>query len=97
LLSERAAAVVPGSRSMQRMQRRYSSSAGVWPGSLWQSNLAAVRLGALSLDQLNQGLASELSTLGSGNRGAEARKQTLEANIGWSYGLLEEAERLLWA
>ena len=59
--------------------------------------LAAVRLGALSLDQLNEGLAGSLSALGSGNRGAEARQQTLEATIGWSYGLLDEAEQLLWA
>jgi predicted ATPase len=44
--------------------------------------LAVVRLGSLSLDQLNHGLASELSILGSGNRGAEARQQTLEATIG---------------
>ena len=59
--------------------------------------MAAVRLGALSLDQLNEGLASSLSVLGNGNRGAEARQQTLEATIGWSYGLLDEAEQLLWA
>ncbi len=59
--------------------------------------LAAVRLGALSLDQLNEGLAGSLSVLGNGNRGAEARQQTLEATIGWSYGLLNEAEQLLWA
>src|SRR5262249_12146898 len=59
--------------------------------------LAAVRLGSLSLDQLNQGLASELSILGRGNRAAESRQQTLEAAIGWSYGLLGEQERLLWA
>jgi non-specific serine/threonine protein kinase len=59
--------------------------------------LAAVRLGSLSLDQLNRGLASELAVLGGGNRGAEARQQTLEATIGWSYGLLGEQERLLWA
>ena len=57
--------------------------------------LAAVRLGSLSLDQLNQGLAQELSILGGGNRGAEARQQTLEATIGWSYRLLDEQERLL--
>ena len=59
--------------------------------------LAAVRLGSLTLDQLNHGLSGELSVLGSGNRGAEARQQTLEAAIGWSYGLLSEQERLLWA
>jgi DNA-binding CsgD family transcriptional regulator len=38
-----------------------------------------------------------LSVLGGGNRGAEARQQTLEAAIGWSYGLLSEQEQLLWA
>jgi non-specific serine/threonine protein kinase len=59
--------------------------------------LAAVRLASLSLEQLNEGLASELSILGAANRGAEARQQTLEATIGWSYGLLDERERLLWA
>ena len=59
--------------------------------------LAAVRLGALSLDQLNQGLDESLAALGSGNRGAEARQQTLEATIDWSYGLLDDAEQVLWA
>ena len=38
-----------------------------------------------------------MSVLGNGNRGADARQQTLEATIGWSYGLLDEAEQLLWA
>src|SRR4029077_7707463 len=59
--------------------------------------LAAVRLGALSVEQLNHGLASQLAILGRGDRGAETRRQTLEATIGWSYNLLDEAERLLWA
>jgi non-specific serine/threonine protein kinase len=58
--------------------------------------LAAVRLASLSLEQLTHGLASELSILGTANRGAEARQQTLEATIGWSYGLLDEQEQLLW-
>ena len=51
----------------------------------------------MSLDQLNDGLDESLSALGSGNRGAEARQQTLEATIDWSYGLLDEAEQVLWA
>jgi len=59
--------------------------------------LAAVRLASLSLDQLNRGLASELSILGTANRGSGTRQQTLEATIGWSYGLLGEQEQLLWA
>jgi DNA-binding CsgD family transcriptional regulator len=97
LLSERAAAVVPG----------FAVNADNAPGVLelcrrldgipLALELAAVRLGSLSLDQLNRGLAGELSVLGRGNRGAEARQQTLEATIGWSYGLLGEQERLLWA
>jgi non-specific serine/threonine protein kinase len=97
LLSERAAAVVPGftvdtgnAAAVLDLCRRLD-------GIPLALELAAVRLGSLSLDQLNQGLASELSILGAGNRGAESRQQTLEAAIGWSYGLLSEQERLLWA
>jgi predicted ATPase/DNA-binding CsgD family transcriptional regulator len=97
LLSERAGAVVPGfavgtgnAAAVAQLCRRLD-------GIPLAVELAAVRLGSLTLDQLNRGLASELSILGSGNRGAEARQQTLEATIGWSYGLLSEQERLLWA
>jgi len=97
LLSERAAAVVPGftvdpgnAAGVLRLCRRLD-------GIPLALELAAVRLGSLSLDQLNQGLADELSILGSGNRGADARQRTLEGTIGWSYGLLDEQERLLWA
>jgi predicted ATPase/DNA-binding CsgD family transcriptional regulator len=97
LLSERAAVVVPGFTVDE------SNAAGVLElcrrldGIPLALELAAVRLGSLSLDQLNHGLAGELSILGSGLRGAESRQQTLEATIGWSYGLLTEQERLLWA
>ena len=97
LLSERASAVVPGFRvdadnasAVLQLCRRLD-------GIPLALELAAVRLASLSLDQLNRGLESELSILGSGNRGAEFRQQTLEATIGWSYGLLDDQERLLWA
>jgi non-specific serine/threonine protein kinase len=97
LLSERAAAVVQG------FAIDAGNAAGVVElcqrlnGLPLALELAAVRLGSLSLDQLNQGLAEELSILGEGYRGAEARQQTLEATLGWSYRLLDEQERLLWA
>jgi predicted ATPase/DNA-binding CsgD family transcriptional regulator len=97
LLAERAAAVVPG----------FAVGAGNAAAVAWLCRqldgiplaleLAAVRLGSLSLDQLSRGLVSELAILGAGNRGAEARQQTLEATIGWSYRLLSEQQRLLWA
>jgi predicted ATPase/DNA-binding CsgD family transcriptional regulator len=97
LLSERAAAVLPGfavnadnAAAVLQLCRRLD-------GIPLALELAAVRLGALSLDQLNEGLATELAILGSANRGADVRQQTLEATIGWSYGLLDEVEQLLWA
>ncbi len=59
--------------------------------------LAAVRLNALGLDALDRGLAARLGALGTGDRSASPRQQTLEGAIDWSYQLLSEHERLLWA
>jgi predicted ATPase/DNA-binding CsgD family transcriptional regulator len=97
LLSERAAAVVPGFTVDAANAEEVLALCRRLDGIPLALELAAVRLGSLSLDQLNQGLAGELSILGRANRGAEARQQTLEATIGWSYGLLTAQERLLWA
>jgi len=97
LLVERAQAVLPTFRAdasntaaVLRLCRRLD-------GIPLALELAAARLEALSLDQLNQALDRELSVLGEGNRAAAPRQQTLEATIGWSYRLLTESERLLWA
>jgi len=51
--------------------------------------------GALSLDQLNQGLATELSTLGSGKPAAPTARQqdASRQTIGWSYSLLDDVEQ----
>ena len=97
LLNERAAAVVPGFTVGPQNAAAAAELCWRLDGIPLALELAAVRLGSLSIDQLNQGLADELSILGRGNRGAEARQQTLEATIDWSYGLLAEPERLLWA
>jgi DNA-binding CsgD family transcriptional regulator len=97
LLSERAAAVMPGFTVDAVNAGQVLVLCRKLDGIPLALELAAVRLGSLSLEQLNHGLDSELSILGTGNRGAEARQQTLEATIGWSYGLLDERERLLWA
>jgi predicted ATPase len=93
LLSERAAAVVPGFTVDAENAAAVLDLCKRLDGIPLASELAAVRLGSLSLDQLNHGLAEELSILGSANRGAEARQQTLEATIGWSYRLLDQHER----
>jgi len=97
LLSERAAAVVPGFAVDAANAAQVLLLCRKLDGIPLALELAAVRLGSLSLEQLNRGLASELSILGTGNRGAEARQQTLEATLGWSYGLLDDQERRLWA
>jgi non-specific serine/threonine protein kinase len=97
LLSERAAAVVPGFTVDAANAEQVLILCRKLDGIPLALELAAVRLGSLSLEQLNRGLASELSILGRANRGAEARQQTLEATIGWSCGLLDEQEQLLWA
>ena len=97
LLSERAAAASPGFTVDASNAGQVLLLCRKLDGIPLALELAAVRLAALSLEQLNEGLASELSILGAANRGAEARQQTLEATIGWSYGLLDERERLLWA
>ena len=97
LLAERAAAVVPGFAVGAGNAAAVAGLCRQLDGIPLALELAAVRLGSLSLDQLTHGLARELAVLGGGNRGAEARQQTLEAAIGWSYGLLDDQEQLLWA
>ncbi|MFI6292052.1 ATP-binding protein [Nonomuraea sp. NPDC050790] len=59
--------------------------------------LAAVRLRALSVDQILALLADRFSLLAGASRTALPRHQTLRAAIGWSHELCEPAERLLWA
>ncbi|MCK2217620.1 ATPase [Actinomadura sp. ATCC 31491] len=59
--------------------------------------LAAVRLRALSVDQILGLLTDRFSLLAGASRTALPRHQTLRAAIGWSHELCEPAERLLWA
>ena len=97
LLSDRAAAVLPSfkvddvnSAAVRRLCRRLD-------GMPLALELAAVRLEALTVEQIVNGLEGEFPLLAKGVRGAEARQQTLKATIDWSYSLLDEQERLLWA
>ena len=66
LLSERAAAVVPGFTVDAANAEQVLALCRKLDGIPLALELAAVRLGSLSLEQLNQGLASELSILGTG-------------------------------
>jgi predicted ATPase/class 3 adenylate cyclase len=57
--------------------------------------LAAARLRVLSLADLRDRLDHRFRLLTGGSRAAMPRQQTLLATVGWSYSLLDEAERRL--
>jgi predicted ATPase/class 3 adenylate cyclase len=59
--------------------------------------LAAARVRVLAVDQLAARLDDSFRLLTGGSRTALPRQQTLEATIDWSYQLLSDAERVLFA
>jgi predicted ATPase/DNA-binding CsgD family transcriptional regulator len=58
--------------------------------------LAAARVGTLSLEQISQRLASSLDLLTRGGRTAEPRQRTLKGTLDWSHELLSEPEKVLF-
>ena len=59
--------------------------------------LAAVRLRAMSAEQIADGLNDRYALLSRGHRGAPSRQKTLAGCIDWSYQLCTPAEQHLWA
>lgn len=59
--------------------------------------LAAVRIRSLSLRQILDGLSDRYRLLTQGSRTALPRQRTLRSLMDWSYDLLTEDARLLWA
>ena len=55
--------------------------------------LAAARVGTLSIDEISERLEGSLELLTHGGRTAVSRQQTLRGALGWSYDLLSEPER----
>jgi predicted ATPase/DNA-binding CsgD family transcriptional regulator len=58
--------------------------------------LAAARVGALSVEQISDRLGRSLDLLTRGGRTAEPRQRTLKGTLDWSHDLLSEAERVLF-
>jgi predicted ATPase len=58
--------------------------------------LAAARVGTLSLEQISQRLASSPDLLTRGGRTAEPRQRTLKGTLDWSHELLSEPEKVLF-
>jgi predicted ATPase/DNA-binding XRE family transcriptional regulator len=59
--------------------------------------LAAARINVLSVSQITDRLDDAVHLLLGASRTAPARQQTLQATFDWSYALLADAERLLFA
>ena len=97
LFVDRAAAVQPGFAVDATNAATVLSICRHVEGIPLALELAAVRLSALGLEALDRGLAARLGALGTGDRSVAPRQQTLEGAIDWSYQLLSELERLLWA
>jgi len=57
--------------------------------------LAAARVSALTVEEINTRLEHRFRLLRGGSRTALPRQQTLQATLDWSYDLLTEQERLL--
>jgi predicted ATPase/DNA-binding CsgD family transcriptional regulator len=97
LFVERAAAVQQGFVLDDANAAAVLSICSHLDGIALALELAAVRLKALGLQALDQGLTTRIAALGTGDRSASPRQQTLDAAIDWSYRLLSDSERLLWA
>jgi predicted ATPase/DNA-binding CsgD family transcriptional regulator len=97
LFEERAAAVVPGFRITSDNRDIAARLCARLDGLPLAIELAAVRLRALTLDQIVERLESRFQLLTEGNRSALPRHRTLSAAISWSHDLCSDVERQLWA
>jgi len=97
LFVERAASVHPGFHVDERNQQAIAEICRRLDGIPLALELAASRLRALSVHQLQERLDDRYSLLTGGNRAALPRQQTLRALIDWSFDLCSPVERVLWA
>ncbi|MEN3536983.1 LuxR C-terminal-related transcriptional regulator [Microbispora sp. ZYX-F-249] len=96
LLTERAAAVLPGFTVTEDNQAAVAELCRQLDGIPLAIELAAVRLRALSVKALVERLRDRYRLLTGGSSTAVPRQQTLHALVDWSFQLLPAAERTLW-
>jgi predicted ATPase/class 3 adenylate cyclase len=97
LFIERAAAVQPGFSITDQNALAVAEICGRLDGLPLAIELAAARIKLLSPEQILGRLGRRLPFLVGGRRDLPQRQQTLRGAIDWSYELLEEAERELFA
>jgi predicted ATPase/DNA-binding CsgD family transcriptional regulator len=95
LFVERAQASVPGFT----LETRGSTIGGICrrlDGLPLAIELAAARVQAMGVDQILERLGDSIHLLIGGSRTAPTRQQTLRAALDWSYGLLDDKERIVF-
>jgi predicted ATPase/DNA-binding CsgD family transcriptional regulator len=97
LFMERSAAVQPGFALDEGSGRAVAELCRRLEGIPLAIELAAVRMRALSAEQMVDRLDDRFRLLNAGSKTASPKHQTLQATIDWSYDLLPVAERTLWA
>lgn len=97
LFLDRAASAMPGFELTEENSHAVAALCHSLDGLPLALELAAVRLRALSVDQILDRLSDRFALLSRGRRNAPTRQQTLRALIAWSYELCSPNEQLLWA
>jgi non-specific serine/threonine protein kinase len=97
LFADRAAATVPGFGLTETNQLAVIEICQRLDGLPLAIELAAVRLRALSPQEIAERLSDRYRLLTAGRRGAPTRQQTLRSCVEWSYDLCSPQEQLLWA
>jgi predicted ATPase/DNA-binding SARP family transcriptional activator len=95
LFVERAAESVPGFALTQDNAPIVARICRRLDGIPLALELAAARLRAMTLEQVDERLERQFSAITSGPAGRVPRHQSMSAAIEWSYDLLDEAERAL--
>jgi predicted ATPase/DNA-binding NarL/FixJ family response regulator len=96
LLLERTAAAAPAFRPQDADAAKLAKLCARLDGLPLALELTAVRLRALSVEQVTERLSARPSSADS-LPGLPARQHTLNSLITWSYELCSEVERMLWA
>ncbi|MFC9555162.1 ATP-binding protein [Rhodococcus sp. NPDC056960] len=96
LFADRAATAVPGFTLTENNEDVVAAICRRLEGLPLAIELAAVRLRAMSEEQILHRLTDRLGLLTTNTRGAPARQQTLVWSIDWSHELCTPAERKMW-
>ncbi|GAB2663850.1 LuxR C-terminal-related transcriptional regulator [Prescottella soli] len=96
LFEQRAQAALPSFRITEENRAAVEQICRRLDGLPLPIELAAARLGAMSVDDILRRLNDRFRLLTRGSRTAPSRQQTLGCSIDWSYDLCTEAERRLW-